>query len=123
MVVYDDERALRERSQASTLPLGTPATPAAPVTPATQATPATQVTPALSPMDLKMATLTDRFSRLTLLLEASLVGKPTSAANAPRAFPGAMPRPFEERFSNCIWCDATDHMRRPALPSLYGRPS
>lgn len=63
-------------------------------------------------MDLKMATLTDQFSRPTLLPEASLVGKPTSAANAPRAFPGAMPRPFEERFSNCIWCDATDHMRR-----------
>jgi len=35
-----------------------------------------------------------------------------SVANFPRAFPGAMPRPFGERFSNCIWCDATDHMRQ-----------
>lgn len=93
------------------MPIPTKVTPTTPTTPTTPMTAAT-LTPAPSPMELKMMELTDQFSRLALRLEANFANKPASAANVPRPFPGAMPRPFGERFSNCIWCDATDHMRQ-----------
>jgi hypothetical protein len=103
-----------EAEQAPAAPAAqvTPMTPVALATPVTLATPVALATPAPSPMELKMMELMDQFSRLALRLEANLAGRPASAANVPRGFPGAMPRPFGERFSNCIWCDATDHMRQ-----------
>jgi len=61
-------------------------------------------------MESKIDELTDRFSRLTLLLEATLAGKPGNTG-APRPL-GAMSRPIGEHFSNCLWCDAADHVRR-----------
>ena len=66
--------------------------------------------PALSPVEAKIAELTDQFSRLTLLIQASLTGNP-NIANAPGTAASAMARPghFRER---CRRCDSWDHIRK-----------
>jgi hypothetical protein len=98
-IVYNKERAIREG-------LIFPATPAVP--PAIAATPAPS--PALSPVESKIAELTDQFSRLTLFLQANFSGNP-NIANAPGAVASGMPWPrtFRER---CRWCDSFDHIRK-----------
>ena len=110
MIVFDKERALCECSETCSdfsIVLNPLSNVSAKTSPIGSAPPATS-TP--SPMESKIDKLTDRFSRLTPMLEANVSVKLTSAINIPRAIPGAMSRPLGECLSNCIWCDTTDHL-------------
>src|SRR5207248_3350989 len=99
-IVYNKEKAIREgivESNASVDAKGPSSQPAT-----------TSPTP-----DPAIAELTKQFSQLTLLLQASLNqprGPSPGAANAPSRI--SNPRPFGDRQPRCLWCDATDHIRK-----------
>ena len=108
MAVYDSERSLRERTSTSisdALRQDTSGKASAP-TPTLSPMPASTEASSAPSVDPGIAELTKQFAQLTLLLQANL--------NQPRgpSTPGGVPRTFGDRQPRCLWCDATDHLRK-----------
>ena len=111
MVVYDSERSLRERTSTSisdtALRQGASSKASVP-TPTPSPAPASTRAPSAPSTDPGIAELTKQFAQLTLLLQANLNqprGPPTPGSNM-------APRPCGDRQPRCLWCDATDHLRK-----------
>src|SRR5437667_12263482 len=114
MVVYDSERSLRERTSTSisdaALRQGASGKASVP-TPTPSPAPASTKAPSAPSTDPGIAELTKQFAQLTLLLQVNLNqpwGPPTPGSNM-------APRPFGDCQPRCLWCDATDHLRKFCL--------
>src|SRR5438477_2844476 len=111
LVVYDSDRSLRERTSTSisdtALHQGASGKASVP-TPTLSPAPASTRALSAPSTDPGIAELTKQFAQLTLLLQANLNqprGPPTPGSNM-------APRPFGDRQPRCLWCDATDHLRK-----------